>query len=615
MKIPMKEFFKNRSKSHFVISPDNKKMAFLDSYENRTNIFVMDIKTEKIKNITTQQKRNISLINWKGNDFILFPMDNDGDENYHIKIVDLNTKEIRDLTPGKDLKAGLVSTLNAKVFIKLKKEFENKILLAHNKRDPKTFDIYMLDIITGKSELIEKFEPGWETELMNEDTFKSTYLVQSIAGGSKIFKGDKLLKEISSKDHFSIIGYTSIEKNELFVSSNINRDKISIFKSDLELNIKGKPFYESDSVDINGLSRDYFTKKPEYAVYSEDKLKIHYFDKKLEEKHETWKKKLIQHFPNESKSMILVDSVLGTNDKIISFETFSDIKLGDEYYYFVESDKIIKFTEENKLLNPDNLAEMKPISYKARDGLTIHGYLTLPKNTNGPVPIIVNPHGGPWVRDTWGYNSEVQFFANRGYGVFQPNFRISTGYGKEHYTKGWHQWGLDCQHDITDGTQWLIDQGYTKKGMIAIYGGSYGGYATLMGIINEPDLYSAAVDYVGVSDLFTFWEGFPEYWKTPGMIFEEALGDPNKDPEHYKSISPVYRANEIKTPLMVVQGAKDPRVPIKQAEQIVDALKKNNVKVEYLLKEDEGHGFANQENRFELYEQMIKFFDKNLKLK
>ena len=223
---------------------------------------------------------------------------------------------------------------------------------------------------------------------------------------------------------------------------------------------------------------------------------------------------------------------------------------------------------------------MKPIEYKSRDGLTIHGYLTLPVGREAKnLPVVVNPHGGPWARDAWGYNPEVQFLANRGYAVFQMNFRGSTGYGRKFWETSFKQWGKTMQDDITDGVQWLIKQGIADPKRVAIYGGSYGGYATLAGVTFTPDLYAAAVDYVGVANLFTFMNTIPPYWKPFLDMFHEMVGDPEKDKELFTAASPVMHADKIKTPLFVAQGAQDPRVNKNESDQMVEALKKRGVDV------------------------------------
>jgi dipeptidyl aminopeptidase/acylaminoacyl peptidase len=257
------------------------------------------------------------------------------------------------------------------------------------------------------------------------------------------------------------------------------------------------------------------------------------------------------------------------------------------------------------------MAKMMPITYKSRDGLTIKGYLTLPKGIEPKnLPVIVNPHGGPWARDVWGFNPEVQFLANRGYAVLQMNFRGSTGYGKKFWEASFKEWGKKMQDDITDGVK---KEGIADSTRIAIYGGSYGGYATLAGVAFTPDLYACAVDYVGVANLFTFMKTIPPYWKPYLDQFYEMVGNPVKDSLLMVEASPVLHADKIKAPLFVAQGANDPRVNKAESDQMVDALKKRGVDVEYMVKNDEGHGFRNQDNRYDFYGAMEKFFEKHLK--
>jgi dipeptidyl aminopeptidase/acylaminoacyl peptidase len=228
------------------------------------------------------------------------------------------------------------------------------------------------------------------------------------------------------------------------------------------------------------------------------------------------------------------------------------------------------------------------------------------------LPIVVHPHGGPWVRDNWGFNPEVQFLANRGFGVLQMNYRGSTGYGRKFWEASFRQWGLSMQDDIADGVKWLVDQGIADPKKVAIYGGSYGGYAVLEGLTKTPDLYAAGVDYVGVSNLFTFMKTVPPYWKPFLEMMYEMVGNPEKDKALFEANSPALNADRIKAPLFVAQGAKDPRVNINESNQIVEALKKHGVAVEYMIKEDEGHGFHNEENRFSFYEAMEKFLTQHL---
>jgi dipeptidyl aminopeptidase/acylaminoacyl peptidase len=275
-----------------------------------------------------------------------------------------------------------------------------------------------------------------------------------------------------------------------------------------------------------------------------------------------------------------------------------------------------KLADLSPWLNEKELCDMKPITYKSRDGLTIQGYLTLPKGYTMEnaklLPLVVNPHGGPWYRDSWGFNPEIQFLANRGYAVLQMNFRGSTGYGKKFWQASFKQWGLTMQDDITDGVNWLIEQGIADPKRVAIYGGSYGGYATLQGIVKTPDLYAAAIDYVGVSNLFTFMNTIPPYWKPMLDMMYDMVGDPKKDSIQLRETSPVFNADKIKTPLFIAQGANDPRVNKAESDQMIEALKTRGVDVEYMVKDNEGHGFHNEENQFDFYAAMEAFLQKHI---
>ena len=293
--------------------------------------------------------------------------------------------------------------------------------------------------------------------------------------------------------------------------------------------------------------------------------------------------------------------------------TFTDKTRGKYFFYDRTADKFLELADISPWLNEEYMSSMEPIEYTSRDGLTIHGYLTLPVGKRAKdLSVVINPHGGPWSRNYWGFNSEAQFLANRGYAVLQMNFRGSTGYGREFWESSFKEWGKAMQNDITDGVQWLIDDGIADPDRIAIYGGSYGGYATLAGVTFTPDLYACGVDYVGPSNIFTLLESFPPYWELYREMFFEMIGDPVDDKEMLEAVSPLFHVDNIKVPLLVAQGANDPRVKQAEADQIVAALEEKGIEYEYLLKEDEGHGFRNEENRFDFYRTMEKFLEKHI---
>ncbi|NLM71611.1 MAG: S9 family peptidase, partial [Synergistaceae bacterium] len=291
----------------------------------------------------------------------------------------------------------------------------------------------------------------------------------------------------------------------------------------------------------------------------------------------------------------------------------SDRTAGTYYFYDMANRELKKLEDVTPWLPEERMAPMKAISYRARDGLTIHGYLTLPPGSDGKnLPVVIHPHGGPWVRDVWGFNPVVQFLASRGLAVLQMNFRGSTGYGRAFWEASFKEWGRAMQDDITDGVQWMIDSGTADPKRIGIFGGSYGGYVVLAGLAFTPDLYSCGVDYVGVSNIFTLLETIPPYWELGRKMLYEQIGDPETEQDLLRAASPVFHADKIKAPLLVAQGANDPRVKKAESDQIVEALRKRGIDVEYMVKENEGHGFQNEENRFDLYRAMESFFAKHL---
>jgi dipeptidyl aminopeptidase/acylaminoacyl peptidase len=394
----------------------------------------------------------------------------------------------------------------------------------------------------------------------------------------------------------------------LYVSSNIGRDKAAIVEFDPATGKEVSIVFEHPEVDTKALWYSRKRKVITHVSYITWKDEKKFFDPVTESLFKTLSKKLpnyeitISDYDRDENLFI----VLASNDR----------SRGCYYLFNSKSNDLTKLAELAPWLKASDLAEQKPISYKSRDGFTIQGYLTLPKGKEPKnLPVIVNPHGGPWSRDIWAFKSEVQFLANRGYAVFQMNFRGSTGYGKKFWEASFKQWGRKMQDDITDGAQWLIKEGIADPKRIAIYGGSYGGYATLAGLTFTPDLYACGIDYVGVSNMFTFMKTIPPYWKPRLETYFQMVGHPEKDRALFEEISPALHTDKIKAPLFIAQGAKDPRVNIEESNQMVAALKKRGIEVPYLVKENEGHGFRNEENRIEFYEKMEAFLDQHLSVK
>ncbi|MED4454004.1 S9 family peptidase [Metabacillus fastidiosus] len=599
--ISVEDFMKNPGDLAHQLSPDGNYISYASDWESRLNVFVQKMNGEgKPVRVTSSKDRDIAGFLWK-DDQILYQKDNGGDENFHIYSSSFNGHEEKDLTPYAGVTVDILSTLQG---------VKDEILITMNKEDATVFDVYKLNIKTGKTTHVAK-NPGNIAGWLADRDGKIRIALESDGVESTVLYRETEEEEfkpfIKTKAGETVSPITFSKDNKsIYALSNKDRDKIEFVKYDLTG--KEEIIFSNPNVDVSGVLYDSEQDKLLFGAYITDKVHYKFFDEEFEK---TFKH--IQGKLKVSESEFWIDDFNKEKTKFI-VSVSSDKVFGEYYYYDSTTDELTELANLSPWLDSENLADMHSISYKSRDGLTIHGYLTLPKNKKAEnLPLIVNPHGGPWARDIWGFNQEVQLLANRGYAVLQVNFRSSTGYGKEFLDAGNKQWGLKIQDDITDGVQWAINQGIADPDRIGIYGASFGGYATLAGITFTPDLYKAAVDYVGVSNIFTLLDTVPPYWETMRNMFYERVGHPEKDKELLTAVSPVFHADKIKTPLFVAQGANDPRVNKAESDQIVEALRKRGVDVEYMVKDNEGHGFANEENRIEFYNAMIKFLDSHLK--
>ena len=493
------------------------------------------------------------------------------------------------------------------------KDDEDHIIVGLNKRNPQIFDPYRLNINTGELNMIAE-NPGNITNWMTDHDGKLRVAVSTDGvNGSILYRpteNDKFKVVLTTNFRQTVTPlFFTFDNQHIYATSNLGRDKNAIVEFDIANGKEIDVLYENDQVDVYTLTYSRKRKKLTFISYVDWKRQ----NKFLDEERENLQKRLESEIGKQYE--IVIVSASKAEDKFL-IRTYSDRSLGAYFFYDKNTDQLKKITDVSPWLNENDLAKMKPIEYTSRDGLKINGYLTLPKDVSQTnLPVVVNPHGGPWARDAWTFNPEVQFLANRGYAVLQMNFRGSTGYGRKFWEASFKQWGLTMQNDISDGVQWLINQGIADPNRIAIYGGSYGGYATLAGITFTPDLYACAVDYVGVSNLFTFLKTIPPYWKPYLEMLKEMVGDPDGEADYkrLRATSPVYHVDKIKAPLLIAQGAKDPRVVQDESDQMVEALRQRGIDVEYILKENEGHGFHNEENRFEFYEAMERFLEKHLK--
>ncbi|MEO8384382.1 MAG: S9 family peptidase [Betaproteobacteria bacterium] len=598
--IPMRDFFKNPQEASHQISPDGKYLSWRAPFERRMNVFVKPVGGGETKRVTGETARDIGGYFWKG-DRILYAKDFGGDENFHVVSVNIKGEDLKDLTPGEKVRAEVIDGLL---------DDDQHVIISHNRRDAKLFDVFRINVATGEEKLIAQ-NPGNITRWMTDHEGKLRVAGTTDGTSTTLLYRDKegdAFKPILTtnfKEQVEPILF-SFDNKRLIVNSNRGRDKSAIFEFDPVTAKEGKLIAESAEVDMGGVSYSRKRKVLTTANFTTWKEQHKYLDKDAEALFKTVEGKLPGY-------EVAFTSTNKAEDKYI-VASYNDKTRGKRYLFDTKTAKLDFISDISPWLPEAELADMKPIKYTTRDGLTVNGYLTLPKGVAAKnLKVVVNPHGGPWYRDQWGFNPEVQFLANRGYAVFQMNFRGSTGYGRKFWEASFKQWGKTMQNDVTDGVQWLIKEGIADPKRVAIYGGSYGGYTTLAGITFTPDLYAAAVDYVGVSNLFTFMNTIPPYWKPYLEMLKEMVGDPIADKDLLTSASPVFHADKIKTPLLVAQGAKDPRVNKDESDQMVAALKKRGVDVEYLVKDNEGHGFRNEENRFEFYEAMEKFLAKHIK--
>ncbi|HVE48967.1 MAG TPA: S9 family peptidase [Casimicrobiaceae bacterium] len=575
-------------------------LAWLAPWQSRRNIHVRPLAGGATTRVTAETARDISSFGWKGSNRLIYGKDFGGDENFHIVSVDRKGEGLKDLTPGEKVKANMVDQLI---------DDDDHIIVSHNRRDAKVFDVFRINVNTGEEKLIAQ-NPGNITGWRTDHDGKLRVAITTDGVNTSLLyreKEDENFKPILTtnfKDAVSPLFFT-FDNRKLYVASNRGRDKSAIYVFDPTAAKEGELLVEHADVDVSGLNYSRKRKVLTNANWVTWKTERKFFDKESEEMWRDVQSKLPGY-------EIAFTSTNRAEDKFI-VAAFSDKTRGKRYLYDKTAKKLDLLADVSPWLPESELANMKPIQYKSRDGLTIHGYLTLPKGVSPKnLPVVINPHGGPWFRDAWGFNPEVQFLANRGYAVLQMNFRGSTGYGREFWAASFKQWGRKMQDDVTDGVQWLINEGIADPKRVAIYGGSYGGYTTLAGLAFTPDLYAAGVDYVGVSNLITFMKSVPPYWKPFLEMMAEMVGDMEKDEAMLKAASPVFSADKIKAPLLIAQGAKDPRVAKAESDQMVEAMKKRGVEVEYIVKDNEGHGFSNEENRFEFYEAMERFLKKHI---
>lgn len=603
--ISLEDFFRNSDRSGFQISPDGRHISFVAPYKDRMNIFVRPTDGGEELQITAETERSIAGYMWADNERLLFMKDTAGDENYRLYGVNLDGTDLRCYTDFPGVRTSIIDDLE---------DVPHQILIGMNRRNPEVFDPYRLDLQTGELTQLAENPGNWQGWMTDHNGCLRA--VTAIVDGvnTQILYRDNDTEEFrpvlttNFKEEVAFLDFTA-DNSLVYTATNLGRDKIALVLMDPATCEEKEFLFEHPKYDVSGIAYSRRRGKLLTVFCSGHKDPVrHYFDS--DEK--ALRNRIKAHFPHHKVGVADTDKA----EENLLLYVGSDRTRGAYYFYNVQEDKPRLLAETAPWLREEDLVEMHPVCYTTRDGLEIEAYLSLPHgytpDTAKGLPTIINPHGGPWARDKWGFSSETQFLCNRGYAVFQMNFRGSTGYGRRFLEAGYKQWGRAMQDDITDGVEWLKARGISDPKRIAIYGGSYGGYATLAGITYTPHLYACAIDYVGVSNLLTFMQTIPPYWKPMLEMMYEQVGDPVRDREMLEACSPALHADRIVAPLFIAQGANDPRVNKAESDQMVAALRVRGVEVEYMVKENEGHGFHNQENRFDFYRAMERFLARHL---
>ncbi|HEY6481079.1 MAG TPA: S9 family peptidase [Streptosporangiaceae bacterium] len=604
--IPLSVLFGNPERVRPTISPDGTQLAWIAPHEGVLNVWLapvsisggIDLAAAQV--VTDDTDRGIRQFLWAHDGrHLLYVRDTGGDENWRLYDVDIQTMARRDLTPFDGVQTQ---------FIGLERELPDEVLIGLNRDNPQLHDVYRVSLKTG--ELVKEEEnPGFMGWIADAHLVVRGAIRPAPDGGFDLLVRDgpgsdwRELLSVPVDDAITtdVVAF-SADGNSLLITSSAGGQTARLVRLDVATGA-AEVLTEDPEADVSDVRIHPDTREPQIVTVLKARSEYVVLDPSVADDLAA----IRAIHPGDA-------SLLGADDAdVIWLVGFTNDAGPIPYYAYDRATKTARFLFEHQPeLAKYELARMEPFSFQSRDGLTVHGYLTFPAGDRAGLPTVLNVHGGPWGRDTWGFNPEAQWLANRGYLCVQVNFRGSTGYGKDFVNAGDRAWGAEMQNDISDAVAHVIGQGWADPARVAIYGGSYGGYAALAGAAFTPDLYRCAVDIVGPSNLITLIESVPPYWAPMIAMFHQRVGDPAKDADFLWSRSPLSRAEAIRIPLLIAQGANDPRVKQAESEQIVAALSKAGIEHEYLLFPDEGHGFAKPENRLRFYAEADRFLARYL---
>jgi dipeptidyl aminopeptidase/acylaminoacyl peptidase len=604
--IPRQVLFGNPERVSPDLSPDGTRLAWIAPHEGVLNVWVAPaaaagVDWDAAQVVTDDADRGIRQFVWAHDGrHLLYLQDTGGDENWRLHDVDIETMQRRDLTPFDGVQTQLIAS---------ERKFPAEILVGLNRDNPELHDVYRLDLVTG--ELTKEVEnPGFVDWVADADLVVRGSVEPQPDGGVVLMVRDSAhddwrpLLTVAADDALTTqpIAFSEDGASLLAVSS-VGANTVRLVRIDLATG-EQQVLAEDPEADVSAVRIQPDTREPQIVVFQKDRSEYLVLD------------------PAVAGDLAAIRALhpgdpvfTGADDADATWlVAFTNDSGPIPYYAYDRASKTGRFLFENRPeLSRYGLAPMEPFSFTARDGLTVHGYVTFPPGAERRgLPAVVNVHGGPWARDDWGFDPEAQWLANRGYLCVQVNYRGSTGYGKAFVNAGDREWGGRMQDDLTDAVAFIIKQGWADPGRVAIYGGSYGGYAALAGAAFTPDIYRCAVDIVGPSSLKTLIETVPPYWAPMIAQFHRRVGDPAADADFLWSRSPLSRVHDIRIPLLIAQGANDPRVKQAESEQIVAALREAGIDYEYLLFPDEGHGFAKPENRLRFYAAAEQFLARHL---
>jgi dipeptidyl aminopeptidase/acylaminoacyl peptidase len=608
-------FFGDPEMADAQLSPDGKYLTFLRGHQGQLNVWIkgQDEPFSSARPLTADTARPVTRYLWsRDGRFVLYVQDKGGDENYHVFAVDpsaanesaTGVPRAADLTPYSNVRAEILA---------LPKNSPNQILVGLNDRNPELHDVYRLDLQTGKRTLVRQNDQRVVSWGIDHKGKIRTAERMGPNGELELLRvqGESLepFYTCTAEESCSVVGIHRDGKRVYLNTNHGEHDRSYLALVDLKTG--RETLVESDpngEVDLAYATFSDVTHELSATAYEGDKMRVYPKSPAVAKDYETVRAAL------PGFAFDFVSTTADENLQIVV--AYSDIEPGATYLYDRKKATVTALFRSRPNLPSEHLATRTPVHYAARDGLRIDGYLTVPKGVAPKaVPAIVLPHGGPWARDSWGFDDLAQFLANRGYIVLQPNFRASTGYGKRFLNLGNRQWGTGTmQHDLTDGAKWLASQGLTRTETICIMGGSYGGYATLAGLAFTPDVFRCGVDVVGPSSLITLLDSIPPYWAPLKKMFHTRMGDESVPKERQQLIeqSPLHSAAKIDDPLLIIQGANDPRVKKAESDQMVAALRDLGRNVEYVLAPDEGHGFAGRENRIAMFAIIERFLATHL---